>query len=306
MTSEFPVFNFRALSSKAAHLIVSNWFFVVLGAFIAVPGVFLEITLSENDRLQNFVDTIESGGSPELSFEIFFFLFLALCALVAASFGALAISSFSNELEKKRKSSESFFSKTLLRKTGRVLLLETILITLVVFSGLILFLPSAFARFRDLDSLVQPLALSAFGFLVSIAVLFFFLRQYSVIYLAISNISVRSALENAAGIFRRYTRETLRIGIALFLCRFLVILSLLIIEFLLRYSSSIFLGSVSFAVILFLWLLNMVAFSVFEAWNWIMWTLFFRSIALPPETELTLQVKESVLQQESVIAPDKA
>lgn len=306
MTSESPVFMLRSLLLKAARLVASRRIFVAFGACIAVPKAFLERIFSENDRLRDFAQAVESGGSLDLSFDVFFFVFLAFFALVVASFGALGIASFSNECEKKKKSPEGLLLKSLFQKIGRVVALEGILIVLAIFAGILLFLPSTLAKLRGLESLVQPLLLSGLGLLVSIAVLFFFLRQYSVLYVAISNIFVRSALENAAGIFRRYVRETLWIGSTLFACRLLGISLLLVVEFLLWSGSLFFWGAVPFAVVIFLWIFNVMFFSIFEAWNWIVWTLFFRSIALPSEREPALQTKESVLQQEGAIGLDKA
>jgi hypothetical protein len=290
---------------KAAVMVFSRPMFLVLGACIATPKLLLETLFSRSAYFQNFFKALESESSVPFFPELFIFLMLALLALVAGSFGVASLISFANHFESTGKTSLSELRSGLFQKTSHVFRLEVTLIALALIVGVILAIPSMVAHSQGLENLAHTLSLSALGLTLSIALLLFFLRQYAALYLSLSKISLRAALENASHLFRTHLRETVSMGAALLSVEIFLILLLILVEALASAIFEVFF-SPNIAHDIFFWTMNLLVFSLFNAWNWTTWTLFFRMIALPKEPEPVLQKSETVLQQESAVSLDKA
>lgn len=295
----------RVPLKKAAVMVFSRPMFFVLGACIAAPRLLLQVLFSQSTYFQNFFKALESEASVPFFPELFIFLVLALFALVAGSFGVASLISFANHFESTGEESLSKVRPGLFRKTVHVFRLEILLIALTLTAGVVLALPSTVALSQGLGNLAHTLSLSALGLTLSIALLFFFLRQYAALYLSLSKISLRAALENASHLFRIHLRETVLISAALLGIEILLILLLILGESLISLLFETFF-SPNLAYSIFFWGINLLVFSLFNAWNWTTWTLFFRMIALPKEPEPIVQKEESVLQQESAVSLDKA
>ena len=243
--------------------------------------------------------------SNVLPFDMTLFLLFAFATIVVGSFGIIALVLLMNRQENHERFRVSLIGKLALARVTPVIRLELLLIALAVIVGVLVTIPGDIAFAQGLQGLSRALTLSAIGLMLSIFLLFFFLRQYALLYLSLTNISLRDALENAARLFRTYTKETFLLGASLL---FAELLSFFILA-VLFYSLEIFLEHVpSFSLggIFLEWAIMIGALSFLEAWSWTSWTSFFRMIALPKEPEPVLQKSETVLQQESAIGLDKA
>lgn len=286
---------------KGLGTVFSRPVFFAFGACIALPKVLLQFLLIENESIKSFFNALESEASIPFSRDILLLPFFALLALILGSLGITALISLSNQWEKNEPVSFHTVQTGLLGKTYRILQLNLLLIALAITTGSILTIPANIALTQGLGNLAQTLSLSALGLALSIFLLLFFLRQYAALYLSLSKISIRAALENAYKLFRTYLKETFLISAALLFIELILTLFLSLTEELLHttlLSSGVrhlFEGTLSFLI-----------FSLFEAWNWTSWTSFFRMIALPKEPKSVLQKPETVLQQESAVSLDKA
>jgi len=281
--------------------VFSHPIFFVFGACITVPKILLQFLLVDSKYAKNILESLPSETPVSFSHDTLPLLLAALAALIAGSAGIVTLISFANQREKNEVISFPATKKDIPNKSVRVLRLEVLLIALTLVAGSILALPADVALAQGLGNLAQTLSLSALGLTLSIALLLFFLRQYAILYLSLSKISLRAALENANHLFRTHIKETFFISAALFFVEITLIAILSFIEELLNTISFL-----SKSEPLFGWALAIIAFSLFEAWNWASWTSFFRMIALPKDPEPVLQKSETVIQQESAISLDKA
>lgn len=287
--------------------VLSHPIFVILGALIAVPnGLGLAQFFALGGVGQGDVAAQLQGGEMLSSpWEITLLLLLAGVAVIFGSLGIVGLALLMNRRESGETLSLLALRKPLRYRTKSLVMLELFLIMLALLVESILSIPADIALSRGLARLSQVLSYSALGLFLSISLLLFFLRQYAALYLSLSNISVRSALENASGLFRLHIRETFLLSGSLFFGEIIVLLVVsegfsFLHNFLEQKASPLFLsfeaiveGTCVFGVL-----------SLAEAWKWTSWTSFFRIIALPKDPEPVLQKSETVLQQESAVSLD--
>lgn len=284
----------RTSIAQAFRIITSHPIFFVFGVIMTLPTLFPTPGIEEKHILALF-QTEEWPFTPSQSL---LFLTLAGITLLTRSFGTFALITLTHRQEKNDPLSFSCLKPTMVPRT-RSILLMTLLLTLgAIFLSVILSIPPLIAHSRGLENLTHALSLSAIGLAISICLLLFFLHQYAALYLSLSKISLRSALENAVHLFRLHIRETFLISAVFFTAS--------IVIFLLLDALSMIIPNSSTSETIFLWGMSLVLFSFLEAWNWSSWTVFFRMIALPKDPEPVLQKEESVLQQESAVSLDKA
>lgn len=268
---------------KGFSVMFSHPLFLVFGAIITVPR-FFPVSEAVSKRILASLEA-ESVAVP-LS-DIALILAVFSIALISGSIGIAALITITNRTEKKEPLSYSCFNKDFFMKAGQILRLTLLLILIAVAAGSLLSLPSQIALSKGLESLFRALSLAALGLALSIALLLFFLRQFAALYLTLSNISLRSSLENASRLLMSHMKETFLLS-GVFFCLYLLLTLLLS-----SLHTSTTLGSALF------WAIHVAAFSLYQSWLWTTWTLFFRMIALPKDPEPLVQPEASVLQQES-------
>lgn len=295
----------RTPLKRGAMIVLSHPIFLFFGAFVAVPKILSQFFFFgksfEGGGIE--VSQINMGNSPPLDMALFFFF--VFITLAVGSFSIVMLVLLANRHENNEKSSKASLRKFALARVAPVIRLELLFVAFAIIIDVLVMAPGDIALARGLRGLSQALSFSALGLILSVSVLFFFLRQYAILYLSLSNISLRDSLENANRLFRLHIKETFLLGAALL---FVELLSFFLLLFLFSLVGGILKGVPfpSFGKMLFEWALMIGTFSFLEAWNWASWTLFFRGIALPKEPEAVLQKPETVLQQESAVGLDKA
>lgn len=287
--------------------VFSNPLFLLWGAAIAVPKGILQLSLFDGTGFSAF-DTF-SRNSESVSFQEALILLVIISGIfLAGSSGIVALVSLMSRHENGDGLSFSSAWISVKQRMRYVVALEMLLMALVIAVGSILSIPSDLAAVRGLESLSRGLSYSALGLLLSISLVLFFLRQYAALYLSLSKISLRSALENATRLFRLHIKETVLLSISLLL---LELVALFVVSDMFLFVQSLFgktppfLSGVSGT--LFEWVCVLGVLSMIEAWKWASWTSFFRMIALPKDSERSvLQKTETVLQQESAVSLDEA
>lgn len=287
--------------------VFSNPIFALFGAAIAVPKGILQLWVLGSMEIGSGL-ALSQGAEPSVPLwiigAVFFFVGFVL---VAGASGIVALVFLMNRHENNEKLSFSVIRNPVRQRIKPVVLLEVFLVALALFVGTLLSVPADLAASRGLDGLSRGLSFSALGLLLSISLVFFFLRQYAALYLSLSNISVRSALENASRLFRLHIRETLLLSGALFLAEIGILFGLSgMFLFFERVFGVAFPSIPSWYGIGIEWTGMLGALSLIEAWKWLSWTSFFRMIALPKDPEPVLQKTETVLQQESAVRLDEA
>ncbi|QQS21059.1 MAG: hypothetical protein IPL87_00765 [Candidatus Moraniibacteriota bacterium] len=277
------------LLKKATKILLSRPAFFVLGLLIITPqatgSLFLEYFPFEENLSQESFSNI-----PVTTLIIF--LGVALFSFIASLLGTVLVILMTHHGEKETPSNTFSLIQTLISKktTLRVwtlFRLEVVIGFLLLGIGLVLTLPGILAQTQGISSLSRGLFLSAFGIFISLAFLFHALRQYATLYITLSSLSLRASLEAAVRLFRARLRATvLFVGILLFI------------------NSVLFL-STSMLPDTLLWYISFPAFSLFEAWSLISWTLFFRMIALPKDPEAVARTEEAMVQQKQVAELDK-
>ena len=300
-----PSLDIRVPLKNGVKAALSHPIFLLFGACIAAPKVLSQFFLGKNLEESGSIESLRASMSSVLPFDVALFLFSVLATFLIGSFGIVALILLMNRQENNERIPVSSIGKLVLARIPPVVRLEFLLIAFAVIIGILVMAPGDIALARGLQGLSRALSLSAFGLMLSISLLFFFLRQYAILYLSLSKISLKDALENAARLFRLYIKETFLLSAFLLFVElfslFLLALLFSFIESLVKLPSPFSLGGMIFE-----WALMIGMLSFLEAWNWASWTSFFRMIALPKEPEPVLQKSETVLQQESVIGLDKA
>lgn len=292
----------RGIIQRAIRIVRSTPILWMCGALIAGPRLLLEESISRNDAVRNILETASVEHIQNAGASLFFFFVLGCIGLFLGSFGILAIIRIVHKKEQSSATSRTtFVIRHLFRRVWRAFSLEMLVIVVSIGIGLILSIPSGVALARELPDLARFLSFSALGLFFSIAVLLFLMRQLTLLYIALSPTPLRAALENVGILLRSRFRETVLVALAIFLVEVGVILGAALAE---RMLSAFLLPSFMQSVIFLP--VSLVAFSLFEAWKWSVWTLFFRTIALPPQSEPVLQNQETVLQQERAVSLDKA
>ena len=300
-----PLLDIRVPLKNGAKAIFSHPILLLFGACIAVPKVLSQFFLRKNFDESGNIESLQVNMSNVLLFDTTLFLLFAFATIVVGSFGIIALVLLMNRQENHERFRVSLIGRFALARVAPVIRLELLLIALAVIVGVLVTIPGDIALAQGLQGLSRALTLSAIGLMLSIFLLFFFLRQYALLYLSLTNISLRDALENAARLFRTYTKETFLLGAFLF---FAELLSLFALATLFSFSESFLEHTPSFSLggMFLEWAIMIGTLSFLEAWSWTSWTSFFRMIALPKEPEPVLQKSETVLQQESAIGLDKA
>lgn len=300
-----PSLDIRVPLKNGAKAVFSHPIFLLFGACIAVPKVLSQFFLGKNFDESGNIESLQANMSNVLPFDMTLFLLFAFAVIVVGSFGIIALVLLMNRQENHERFRVSLIGKLALARVAPVIRLELLLIALAVIVGVLVTIPGDIALAQGLQGLSRALTLSAIGLILSIFLLFFFLRQYALLYLSLTNISLRDALENAARLFRTYTKETFLLGASLLFAELLSFFILAVLfyslESFLEHAPSFSLGGMFLE-----WAIMIGALSFLEAWSWTSWASFFRMIALPKEPEPVLQKSETVLQQESVIGLDKA
>ena len=300
-----PSLDIRVPLKNGAKAVFSHPIFLLFGACIAVPKVLSQFFLGKNFDESGNIESLQASMSNVLPFDMTLFLLFAFATIVVGSFGIIALVLLMNRQENHERFRVSLIGKLALARVTPVIRLELLLIALAVIVGVLVTIPGDIALAQGLQGLSRALTLSAIGLMLSIFLLFFFLRQYALLYLSLTNISLRDALENAARLFRTYTKETFLLGASLLFAELLSFFILAVLfsslEIFLEHVPSFSLGGIFLE-----WAIMIGALSFLEAWSWTSWASFFRMIALPKEPEPVLQKSETVLQQESVIGLDKA
>lgn len=300
-----PSLDIRVPLKNGAKTVFSHPIFLLFGACIAVPKVLSQFFLGKNFDESGNIESLQASMSNVLPFDMTLFLLFAFATIVVGSFGIIALVLLMNRQENHERFRVSSIGKLALARVAPVIRLELLLIALAVIVGVLVTIPGDIALAQGLQGLSRALTLSAIGLMLSIFLLFFFLRQYALLYLSLTNISLRDALENAARLFRTYTKETFLLGASLLFAELLSFFILAVLfyslESFLEHAPSFSLGGMFLE-----WAIMIGALSFLEAWSWTSWTSFFRMIALPKEPEPVLQKSETVLQQESAIGLDKA
>lgn len=293
------IVDIRILLKKGLKVVFSSHLFFFFGMFIAVPKTLLLIFFQKEqvDLVTDFILEENLKKFPEYAI---LFLLAVFLMIVLGSIGATAIVFFTNVHEKNKKTKISLFKKDILKRAWMVFQLEILLIMIVLLSGVFLTLPVGIASMKGLNSLSDTLSLSATGLILSISLLLFFIRQYAIMYLSLSLITVSVAIENSYRLFQKYLKETFLFSASIFAINFSFMFLIVLFEFFLEK----FFGA-SLIIEFFDWLVILCVFSFFEAWNWSSWTIFFRTIALPKEPDLVLQKVKNMIQQDSVISLDK-
>ncbi len=233
--------------------------------------------------------------------EAFLILFIIfLLHLILKSLGLVALIFLSNTYEK---SLETKFSwkKIPFNRYQKILHLEIVFFLSLICIGAILNIPAYFATTRQLLDLAQIISLSALGITLAIAILFIFLYNYTAIYLSLSQISLRSAIENSYLLFRKNIKETLLLAIFFIFIR---ITAITFTTILFRPIAS-FLQLSSIHETFFSFFLTFFILILIEAWHWATLTIFFRKIALFKEPFSPLQEEKNMVQQKGVVGFDE-
>ncbi len=280
--------------------------FLVFGSLIAVPKLILQFVALGGDGFLGRGGSFLRAENDSLQTLVFLFFFLGI-AIIFGSAGMLGISNLMNRREIGLKTTFSFLKKCMSMRLRDIVTLEIFLGAFVLLLGVILAMPSNAAASRGLEGLSQVLAYSALGLLFFIALLVFFLRQYAALYLSLSDVSLRSALDSSSMLLRLHAWKTVILSASLF---FLEITLLLVLSSGFTFFQGAFGKILSAQALPFgfgaEWIILFGVISGIEAWKWASWTSFFRMIALPKDPKPVLQKTETVLQQESVVGMDKA
>lgn len=280
--------------TQAFRIITAHPIFFVFGAIMTLPTLFPTPGITEEHLLALF----QKEEWPFTPSQSFFLLALTGIVLITRSLGAFAIVTLTHRKEKNETLSFSCLKPTLVSRTRKLVILTLVLAFSALSLSVFLSIPSLIAHSKGLSDLARTLSLSAIGLAISIVLLLFFLHQYATLYLSLSKISLRFALENAIHLFRSHIRETFLLSIAFFIGNISI--------FVILDALSTLIPASSLSENTLLWGISFICFSFFEAWNWASWTVFFRMIALPKDPEPVLQNSETVLQQESAVSLDKA
>lgn len=285
----------KQILKRAINLVISHPKLLFFGSIIAFPKTIVQVFLDRyGDSFGQILQSIQQNSlfltsTPYINSLLP--LLIVLFILFVESFGIVQIASFVQRSE--RKSFGVIPTKETVKRAASVFKMEITLILFLLFGGILLSLPSDIASARGLIPLSRLLFLSAFGLFASIAVLTFFIRQYSALYLTLSNISIRSAIENASTLFRSKMRPTILFGTIIFIWEILGMFFLSSCEYILSFMSMNNILQTGIT-----WVFTLAFFSILEAWTWTAWTLFFRNIALPKEPLIVLQNQKTVVQQD--------
>lgn len=272
----------------------------LLGILFTLPEQFLEQTVfsKEPEALQAWIDT---ASIDTLLREGLFLMILGIGSLFIGVVGRSGIIILTNSLAKSESLSLASLKKQIYSSVFRIVAIEVLFLATLAVFGIAVMTPSIIAHMRGSEELGQLLALSGTGLFLSMAVLSLFLRQFTILYTALSRISVRMALENGYHMFRQHLRASFLLGIIGLLAYSAVDIFLNT----LNEKANEYLSSFAFLPIA-LWILSIFLFSFCATWLWTTWTLFFRSIAIPKEPHPVRQPEENMVQKDAVPSMDNA
>lgn len=161
------------------------------------------------------------------------------------------------------------------------------------------------------------LGILALLIIITLSIIVAFIKQYAYIYLVLSDIGVRPAIENAWQLFRNnlvksilFALLLIAIGIIVGIGMFMVIFVLALIFLLVGLLLYLMLAKVGIAIAVGLGLLALLAAmlliqSVFETFRQASWVLFFKEIATVEEDDVVKE-PEVIKEKEEVLGAEKA
>ncbi|MCX6765430.1 MAG: hypothetical protein NT136_00425 [Candidatus Moranbacteria bacterium] len=173
-----------------------------------------------------------------------------------------------------------------------------------------LFSPVAFLIYLKSYILAVILGFLAVLLIIALAILVSFIKEYAYIYLVLSNLSVRSSLENAYQLFRRNIWPSvimmlifIPIGLAIGIAAMLLLLTLVLVFLIIGLAAYLILAKIGVILTVILGSLVFLALvlllqSIFETFRQVAWVLFFKEIA-------SVKVEEEVTEKETVKTAEK-
>lgn len=280
--------DFHALLLQAWHASMTRRLPLIFAAVMAIAN------LAENRLLAG----VPAAASPQELLQTFsaflprelLLLFLILFALLAIDiFGkSNLIVSLSHVAGRKNLPNAPHTLRSIGRNFFRALVLEGIALLALLAAIGILALPLLIASFRNPETMSLLINMSVLTF-IPIAVVIFFIKQYSLLYLLLSPVSIRGAIETGSALFSRFIFPSFLFGVfsltltALFtFCTHLVIVSM---GMLLRASA------IPFTETALALGVDFVSFTWFAVFNLALWIAFFKAIASTPAPEKTVPEK---------------
>ena len=293
-------FSLLSICRKGLVLIIRHPALWLLGILFTIPEQFLEQTVFSKDpeTIQTWINTSSTSVVVRESLLV---LILGIGSLFLGIVGRSGIIILTNSLATSESIPQISLRKRIYRSVFRIAAIEILFLATLAIFGLIVMIPSIIANMRNASELSDLLALAGTGLFLSMTVLALFLRQFAMLYTALSNISVRMALENGYRLFRQHIRTSFLLGMVGI---FVYVAAELLLDTLSEKAGPYFANTNSFLGIL--WILSIALFSLTATWLWTTWTLLFRAIALPKEPESVRQSEENVVQKDAVPSLDNA
>lgn len=293
-------FSLLSICRKGLVLIIHHPALWLLGILFTIPEQFLEQTVFSKDpeTIQTWINTSSANVVVR---ESLLLLILGIGSLFLGIVGRTGIIILTNSLATSESIPQISLRKRIYRSVFRIAAIEILFLATLAIFGLIVMVPAIIANMRNASELSNLLALAGTGFFLSMTVLALFLRQFAILYTALSNISVRMALENGYQLFRQHIRASFLLGMVSI---FVYVAAELLLDTLSEKVSPYFANTIFFPGML--WILSIALFSLTAAWLWTTWTLLFRAIALPKELESVRQSEKNVVQKDTVPSLDNA
>lgn len=282
--------DFRMLLLQSWNASLSKRLPWVFGCIVAVSGIMETRLQTDIPDTVSFDELLEALSAK--SIDEWFLLFLILLSLFAlGTFGksnliaALSFVAGKPNLENSPRTLHAIGKNFL-----RAFFLESLILLLLLMAAGILSLPLWIASSHNPDAMTPLITLGFLTFL-PIAIIIFFIRQYSLLYLLLSPLRIRGAIETAANLFSRFLFPSLLFGVfsltVTLLFTFLLNLVILSVVALLRQVSVPLEGAtISLAT-------GLALFSWFAVFQQALWIAFFRAIAGTSGTEKAVTEKES-------------
>ncbi|HEX8974815.1 MAG TPA: hypothetical protein VF817_05000 [Patescibacteria group bacterium] len=282
---------------RAFLLTWKNKFLWVLGLFIFIGSVVSNINFNPQDlssQSASIPTAISSFFSQhQKTIENVFFLFVLLELLL------FFLKIISNAAIIKSANDTKLYSQLPLRKIlsegltyfYRLLFIEVLLditvgLLALVFVSPILYLFSLNAFVSGILATVL-----AFGILVPLMILIYFIRRYSYYYVVLTNSGIKASLENGYGIFLQNAKKSLLmallsigIGLGFVLSLLLVLVLIGALASLISFGAYLLFAKNGLILVvlissLFVLLFILLAFAAFTAFIQVLWLLFFKQIS---------------------------
>ncbi len=272
--------SFRELAHRAWNLSFTAPIFFIFGCFLAIASVTENFFPAKTSTdIQSIKDLLATGHVPE---NIPFLMVIAIFLFIIRSFGKgnLIVSIGASASKDKRGIPLTHLS--IWKNFSRTLLLEGTVFLFLSGAAAILVIP-IFLAFRYNPAVLGIVALGALILFAAIAIIAFFVQEFSLFYRLLSPLRLRSSLENGGVLFSRHTSRCLLFGFfsfALFVlftfCLNLVMLNIVTLTEWAGFSGQQALISALIALPIFSW------WHVFEQ---SLRYLFFKDLAVPKTEE---------------------